>query len=266
MAGFVAKGAVCGCLLALAGCSSPPPPSDPNADGLGLKVLVPASQGQPSILVFTKTAGFRHDSIPDGVAALKTLAAQNGFGLTWTEDGKQFTDQTLPGFAAVIFLSTTGDILLAAEEAAFERYIAAGHGFVGIHAAADCEYDWAFYGGLVGAYFAGHSQIVAASVKPEPVTHASLTGVPSPWSRTDEWYGFGINPRPQVTVLLTVDESTYDAGQGTMGADHPVAWYHPYQGGRAFYTALGHTSESFSDAVFLGHLLGGIQWAAGLVQ
>jgi len=266
MSGFVEKGAACGCLLALFACSGQPPTNDPNADGLGLKVLVPASLGQPSILVFTKTAGFRHDSIPDGITALKALAVQNGFGVTWTEDATQFTDQALASFAAVVFLSTTGDILIAAQEAAFERYIAAGHGYVGIHAAADCEYAWPFYGGLVGAYFAGHSQIVPASVKLEPVTHASLSGVPSPWQRTDEWYGFSVNPRPQVTVLLTVDESTYDAAQGKMGPDHPVAWYHPYQGGRAFYTALGHTSESFSDPIFRGHLLGGIQWAAGIVQ
>jgi len=266
MSGFVAKGAVAGCLLALFACGSQAPANDPGGEGLGLRVLVPPNQGQPSILLFTRTSGFRHDSIPDGITALEALARQNGFGVTWTEDDKQFTDQVLTGFAAVVFLSTTGEILLAAEEAAFERYIAAGHGYVGIHAAADCEYNWAFYGGLVGAYFAGHSQIVPATVKVEPVTHVSLTGVPSPWPRTDEWYGFSVNPRPEVTVLLTVDESTYDAGQGTMGADHPVAWYHLYQGGRAFYTALGHTSESFSDPVFLGHLLGGIEWAAGLAQ
>jgi type 1 glutamine amidotransferase len=265
MARFCKKGAVCGGLLALAGCSQVPP-TDPNDLSVGLHELVPASTNQPRLLLFTKTAGFRHDSIPAGVTALTSLAEQQGFGLTRTEDARQFTDQTLGAFTAVIFLSTTGDILIADEEAAFERYIAAGHGFVGVHAAADCEYNWSFYGGLVGAYFADHSSVVPATVKLEPVTHPALTGVPSPWLRKDEWYAFRTNPRPQVTVLLTVDEATYDAGQGTMGADHPVAWYHPYQGGRAFYTALGHTSESFSDAVFLGHLLGGIQWAAGVAQ
>ncbi len=229
-----------------------------------MTAIVTASPGQPTILIFSKTAGFRHESIPAGVAALRQLAEQHGFGLSLTEDGAQFTDATLAPFAAVLFLSTTGDILKAAEEAAFERYLAAGHGFVGIHAAADCEYDWAYYGGLVGAYFVGHSVVVSANVKLEPVTHASLTGLPSPWTRTDEWYGFRSNPRADVTVLLTVDETTFDPGQGMMGADHPVAWYHAYQGGRAFYTALGHTSESFSDPVFRGHLLGGIQWAAGI--
>jgi len=265
MAGLRLKGAPALALLALGGCSQPPP-TDPNDLGVGLHELVPAGAGQPKLLLFTKTAGFRHESIPAGVTALQGLAQQHGFGLTQTEDGRQFTDQTLGAFAAVVFLSTTGDILLADQEAAFERYIAAGHGFVGVHAATDCEYNWSYYGGLIGAYFAGHSLLVAASVKLEGAPHAALTGVPSPWPRTDEWYGFSTNPRPAVTVLLTVDETTYDPGQGMMGADHPVAWYHPYQGGRAFYTALGHTTESFGDPVFLGHLLGGIQWAAGLAQ
>jgi cytochrome c len=251
-----------GC-AALAGCSEPPQ-EDTNDPQHHLMVVIPAAAGQPNILLFTRTAGFRHDSIPAGVSAIQTLAQQQGFGLALTEDGRQFTDQTLAQFSAVVFLSTTGDILIAEQEAAFERYIASGHGFVGVHAAADCEYNWAYYGGLVGAYFKGHSLVTAASVKVEPATHPALTGVPSPWQRTDEWYGFRTNPRPDVTVLLTVDESTYAAGEGAMGADHPVAWSHAYQGGRAFYTALGHASETFSDPVFLGHLLGGIQWAAGV--
>ena len=148
---------------------------------------------------------------------------------------------------------------------AFESFIAAGNGYVGIHAAADCEYDWPFYGNLVGAYFGGHSLVVGATLNLEPVTHPALTGLTSPWQWTDEWYGFTANPRPQVTVLLTVDETSYDPGQGMMGPDHPVAWYHAFQGGRAFYTALGHTSESFSDPQFRAHLLGGIQWAAGIL-
>jgi type 1 glutamine amidotransferase len=246
------------------GCASQPPTADSDDARVGLHELVAATPGQPSILVFSKTAGFRHESIPAGVAALRELATEHGFGLSETQDARQFTDQTLATFAAVVFLSTTGDVLIAEQEAAFERYIAAGHGYVGIHAAADCEYAWPFYGNLVGAYFAGHSLVVSATVKLEPVTHAALTGLPSPWIRTDEWYGFATNPRPQVTVLLTADEATFDPGQGTMGADHPLAWYHEYQGGRAFYTALGHTSESFSEPLVVGHLLGAIQWAAGV--
>lgn len=256
-----------GCLLLAApllfACSEPPPSEPPPS---GIAVLVAAPAGRPSVLAFTRTSGFRHDSIPAGLTGLTQLATAHGFGLSHTEDAKQFSDQTLSPFSAIVFLSTTGDVLDAAEQAAFERYVAAGHGYVGIHAAADCEYDWPFYGELVGAYFAGHSLVVPASVNVEPVSHPSLTGLPSPWPRTDEWYGFRTNPRaqPTVTVLLTVDETSFDPGQGSMGGDHPVAWSHPYAGGRAFYTALGHTAESFSDPALLGHLLGGIEWAAGI--
>lgn len=250
------------CLLPLVGCSEPPASEDPHA---GTRVLVEPAAGQPNILVFSRTGGFRHDSIPAGLRALTQLAQQSGLGLAATEDKQQFTDHNLARFAAVVFLSTTGEVLDAPHEGAFERYIAAGHGYVGIHAASDCEYEWPYYGGLVGAYFGGHSGVVEASVEQEAVTHASLAGLPAPWLRSDEWYGFRTNPRAQVTVLLSVDETTYDAGEGTMGADHPLAWYHWYQGGRAFYTALGHTTESFSEPAYLAHLLGGLQWAAGMV-
>lgn len=247
-------------------CSAPPP--DDQHGPSGIEELVAAPTGRPSILAFTRTQGFRHDSIPAGLKGLTELATAHGFGLSATEDAAQFSDQMLMPFSAVVFLSTTGDVLNQAQQATFERYIAGGHGYVGIHAAADCEYDWPFYGELVGAYFRGHSSVVQASVNVEPVSHASLTGLPSPWLRTDEWYGFRTNPRAQagVTVLLTVDETSFDPGQGSMGADHPVAWYHSHAGGRAFYTALGHTAESFSDPALLGHLLGGIEWAAGISE
>jgi type 1 glutamine amidotransferase len=250
------------CLLPVLGCSEPPAAADASTSP---KLLVEAGVGQPSVLVFSRTGGFRHDSIPAALTALTALAGQHGLGLAATEDKAHFTDENLAHFAAVVFLSTTGEVLDASHEAAFERYIAAGHGYVGIHAASDCEYAWPFYGGLVGAYLSGHSPVVVARVEAEPVTHPSLGGVPSSWQRLDEWYGFRANPRAQVTVLLTVDETSYEPGQGSMGADHPVAWYHSYGGGRAFYTALGHTADSFREPEFLAHLLGGMQWAAGIV-
>ena len=128
------------------------------------------------------------------------------------------------------------------------------------------NYNGIMYGKVVGAYFKGHSQPTAAQLKLEPVTHPALAGLPSPWGRTDEWYGFQTNPRPNVTVLLTVDETTYAPDTSAMGPDHPVAWSHTNAGGRSFYTALGHTRESFTEPLFLAHLLGGIQWAAGLTQ
>lgn len=258
----VAAAVSCLACLSLANCGSSPPATEDTRSGL--TELVAAPPGKPRLLVFSRTQGFRHDSIPAGIAALSQLASQQGFGLSSTEDAAQFTDDTLGAFAAIVFLSTTGDVLDAEQQAAFERYIAAGHGYVGIHAAADCEYEWPFYGSLVGAWFKGHSQVTSAQVKIEPVTHPAVASLTSPWSREDEWYGFRDNPRPNVTVLLTVDESSYDPGQGLMGGDHPVSWFHESQGGRAFYTALGHTSKTFTEAAFTSHLLGGIQWAARL--
>lgn len=249
-------------VLCAAACSAPPTNENPRE---GVKELVPTAAGQRAILIFSRTAAFRHDSIPAGIQAIAELGRQNGFGVSSTEDATKFADAELAPFAAIVFLSTTGDVLDDTQQAAFERYIQSGGAYVGVHAAADCEYEWPFYGELAGAYFAGHSQIVAAEVKSEGATHPAVTGLPSPWSRTDEWYGFRENPRSAVTVLLTVDESSYDPGPGMMGADHPIAWSHELQGRRAFYTALGHTQESFKEPAFLQHLLGGIQWAAGLL-
>src|SRR4051794_36334611 len=213
------------------------------------------------VLVFSRTAAFRHDSIDEGIAAIQQLGAANDFSVTATEDPTKFTAANLAQYEAVVFLSTTGDVLNAAQQTAFEQYIAAGHGFVGVHSAADTEYDWAWYGGLVGAYFNNHPAIQQATVNVVDANHPATAGLPQRWVRTDEWYNFRTNPRPNVHVLATLDESTY-AG-GAMGADHPIAWYHDYGGGRAFYTGMGHTAASYSEPLFRQHLLGGIRYAAG---
>ena len=217
----------------------------------------------PAILVFSKTAEFRHDSIPAAQAALRQLAAEHGWRADFTEDATLFTYERLAHYDAVIFLLTTGDVLNTQQEAAFERYIRAGGGFVGVHSASDTEYGWAWYGGLVGAHNNQqnkHSGVVSATIQVVDHAHPSTVGLPDRWTRTDEWYNFATNPRPQVHVLMTVDESTYTGG--TMGADHPIAWYHEYDGGRAWYTALGHTAESYREPLFLAHLWGGVEYAA----
>jgi len=217
------------------------------------------------VLVFSKTAGFRHDSIANGINAIRTLGTNNHFTVDASEDATVFTDTNLTNYQAVIFLSTTGDILNTSQQGAFERYIRAGGGFVGIHAAADTEYTWPWYGGLVGAYFSSHpAGTPTATIKVADQVHPSTAGLPKRWVRTDEWYNFQTNPRGDVHVLATLDESTY-AG-GTMGYDHPIAWCHQYDGGRAWYTAGGHTQQSFSETLFLQHILGGILFAAGEVQ
>jgi cytochrome c len=215
------------------------------------------------VLVFSKTAAYRHASIPDGIAALTSAGPAAGFTVTASEDASLFTDSGLANLDVVVFLSTTGDILDDDQQAAFERFIESGKGFVGIHSASDTEYDWAFYGALVGAYFREHPDIQPATLNLEDPSDPTLVGVPSPWTRTDEWYAFQSNPRPNVHVLMTLDESSYDPGTATMGPDHPITWSHEYAGGRAFYTALGHTSESYADPIFVGMLTRAIAWAAG---
>ncbi len=220
-----------------------------------------AGETSGRVLVFSKTAGFRHDSIPDAVAAIRELGRTHGFAVDATEDSSVFDDATLAAYSAVVFLCTTGDVLDEAQQAAFQRYIEAGGGFAGIHSAADTEYDWPWYGDLVGAYFKGHPAVQPATIVVSDSVHPSTRSLPTRWNRTDEWYDFRTNPRGRVHVLATVTEATYSGGG--MGPDHPIAWCQFYGGGRAWYTALGHTRESYSEPLFLQHLSGGIQFAAG---
>ncbi len=222
------------------------------------------ASAKPRVLVFTKTAGFRHESIPSAIAAVRGLGAANGLTVEATEDSAAFTAANLARYEAVVFLMTTGDVLDTSQQRAFERFIRRGGGFAGVHSAADTEYGWAWYGGLVGAYFKSHPQIQRATVRVVNRRHPSTAGLPRTWTRTDEWYNFARNPRPSVHVLATLDETSYSPGPGAMGADHPIAWWHPYQGGRGWYTAGGHTVETYSDPLFRRHLLGGIRYAAGL--
>lgn len=219
-------------------------------------------RGRVRVVLFSRTTGFRHDSIPDGIAAVRKLAARGGFAVDATEDNTLFTAKNLARYRAVIFLNTTGDILDAPEKAAFEAYIRKGGGFVGIHAATDTEYNWPWYARLVGAQFASHPAVQDATVRVEDKNHPSTRTLPREWKRHDEWYDFRENPRARVNVLMRLDESTYKGG--AMGADHPIAWYHRYDGGYSWYTAGGHTRESYSEPLFLEHILGGIRWAAGL--
>ncbi|MEV5981278.1 ThuA domain-containing protein [Streptomyces sp. NPDC052114] len=240
----------------LIGCVSGPAASTPE----------PSRQAGEKVLVFSKTAGFRHDSIPEGIATVKELGAANGFAVDATEDAAVFTDARLAQYDAVIWLSTTGDVLNAEQQTAFEKYIRAGGAYVGVHAAADTEYDWPFYGGLAGAYFQSHPAIQPAKVKVEDHAHPATAHLGTgTWDRTDEWYNYRANPRDRAHVLASLDESSYTGG--TMAGDHPIAWCQSdYQGGRAFYTGGGHTKESYAEPAFRQHLLGGIRWAVGAVQ
>jgi len=213
-----------------------------------------------SLLVFSRTVEYRHESIPAGIQALSRLAAERGWALAATEDARRFSDAGLAAYDAVIFLSTTGNVLDDTQQAAFERFIRGGKGFIGIHSATDTEYDWAWYGGLVGAYFREHPTAQAADVIVEDTANPATIGLPNPWRHSDEWYAFESNPRPNVHVLLSLDETSYSAGSASMNGDHPIAWCHEYDGGRAFYTALGHAAESFSEPLFINQLAGAVAW------
>jgi cytochrome c len=214
----------------------------------------------PRVLVFSKTTGFRHSSIPNGKLAILKLGKENGFAVDTTEKAELFTDNDLKKYAAIIFLNTTGDVLNYYQQVAFERFIQAGGGFAGIHAATDTEYDWGWYGDLIGAYFDSHPKIQAAVINVADSSNPSTHHLPATWTRTDEWYNFK-KLSTDVKVLLTIDEKTYEGGK--MGDNHPMAWYHEYDGGRSFYTELGHTEESYTDSMYLKHILGGIQYAIG---
>jgi len=254
-----------GCALCVA-CSDAA--EEPRSNGSGLTGPLPLRPPALSrVLVYTRTADYRHDSIGPGVAALGQLGMQNGFSVDQSEDPTTFNDQNLAGYDVVVFLCTTADVLDAAGQDALQRYIQSGGGWVGIHAAADTEYDWPWYGQLLGndAWFRVHPAIQYVWVDVEKGDHASTAHLAARFSMLDELYNYRANPRPAVTVLLRLDESSYSPGDGAMGSDHPISWYHEFDGGRAWYTGLGHRQELYGDPIYLQHLLGGLRWAAGVV-
>jgi type 1 glutamine amidotransferase len=210
-----------------------------------------------AILVFSKTAGYHHASIKNGQLAIMQLGKENGFNVDTTSDASVFTKKGLSKYRAVIFLSTTGDVLNGEQQTAFEEYIKSGKGFIGIHGATDTEYDWPWYAKLVGAQFTDHPKQQEATLLITDNTHASTSHLPATWQRKDEWYNFK-NINPDIHVVMTVDDKSYTGGKHP--GSHPIAWYHEYDGGKAFYTAIGHTEESYSDNNFLQHLLGGIKY------
>ena len=215
------------------------------------------------VLVFTKTTAFRHTSIEEGVASLQKMGKEHQFLIDTTEDAAKFTEQNLKRYRAVVFLNTTGDVLNGEQQNDFERFIQAGGGFVGIHAAADTEYGWPWYNKLVGAWFESHPaspNVQKGVIQVVNKDHPATTSLPDRWDREDEWYSFkSINP--DIKVLMKIDEKTYQGGKN--GDNHPIAWYHDFDGGRSFYTAGGHTEQSFSEPLYLQHLWGGLNYVLG---
>jgi cytochrome c len=210
------------------------------------------------VLVFSKSTGFRHESIPDGIKAIEKLGQENDFEVDATEDATLFHEDNLKRYSAIVFLNTTEEVLDPVQQSEFKRYIEAGGGFVGIHSAADTEYEWPWYGKLVGAYFKSHPQIQDANVKK---TGSFLDNpLQENWKRKDEWYNYK-NISESIKVIYSLDESTYQGGEN--GESHPIAWYQEFEGGRSFYTGMGHTKESFAEPALLDHLLQGIKYAMG---
>jgi len=225
-----------------------------------ISILSSCNTKEEKVLVFSKTAGYRHGSIETGIEAVKKLGSVNGFKVDATEDASFFTEEILKQYSAIIFLNTTNDVLNEVQQAEMERYIQAGGGFVGIHAATDTEYQWPWYNKLVGAYFKSHPRVQDATLHIIDKKHLSTDFLGDTWVKADEWYNLkSINP--DLNILIKIDEKTYEGGEN--GDDHPISWYHEYDGGRAFYTVMGHTNETFNDSVFQEHLLGGIKYAIG---
>ena len=222
--------------------------------------LMQSQAQQFRALVFSKTAGFRHQSIPDGVVALKKLGQTHVFSVHTTEDANYFKDENLEKFDVIILMSTTGTIFNEEQKAAFQKFVRSGKGVVGIHSATDTEYDWPWYNQLIGAYFLAHPKQQTLRLEVVDSNHPATWHLPKNWLWTDELYEFR-NINPNIKVLLNADESTYQVAKGN-GANHPMAWYHEFDGGRVFYTALGHVESAYEDPDFLKHLYGGIWYAA----
>lgn len=220
-----------------------------------------ANKKTPKVLVFCKTGAYYHKSIPAGIAAIQKLAAQNGFKCDTTTDSLKFNTRNLRQYDAVIFLNTTGNVLSDVGQKAFEDYIRSGKGYVGIHSASDTEYDWPWYNQLVGAYFKNHPNQQKATFNIVDHSFPGMQKMPQQWELFEELYNFKDTHWDKMHVLITMDEKTIKGGAN--GDFHPMSWYHDFEGGRSFYTAIGHLDSTFDDSLYLSHLLGGIQYAIG---
>ncbi len=211
-----------------------------------------------NVLIFSKTGAYRHASIEPGGAALKSYFEAHGITSTQTEDSTIFNGNNLSPFDVIMFFQTTGNILDSFQRNALVNFVRSGKGFVGIHSAADTEYDWPWFTGLVGVQFVDHPDIQQATFVKVDTQHLATKHLPERWIRTDECYNFKQLPA-NVNVILTVDEATYQGG--AHGTFHPMSWYQTFDGGRSFYTALGHTVENYQDTLFLEHIMQGVIWA-----
>ena len=212
----------------------------------------------PRVLVLTATAGFRHDSIPAAISAIRSMGSTSGFSPTFSEDVSVLTEANLDRSDVVMFVLTSGELPLTdSAKAALLAFVSSGGGFIGVHSATDTLYQWPEYERLVGAYFREHPWTQRADVLIEDSTHPATTGLPSRLSLVEEFYTFRENPRPRVQVLLRLDAASVGAA-----GDFPLAWAHSFGTGRAYYNALGHFADTWNDAKFRQQIAGAIRWAA----
>lgn len=214
---------------------------------------------ETQVLVFSKTAAFRHGSIGAGKKMFEKLSMERAWITDYSEDSSVFTSDKIAKYDVIVFLSTTGDVLGDAQQKAMEGWMGEGRGYIGIHAAADTEYDWSWYGSLVGGYFLSHPAQQVADVHIEATGHPTMKHLPRVWRRKDEWYDYRTNPRGKVQVLATLDTSTYTGHK--MGGDHPIVWCQELKGGgRMFYSGLGHTDASYTEDAFVEMIAEAVRW------
>lgn len=231
------------------------------------KPAIEIPKDQKTVLLFSKSTGFRHgESIEAGKKAFTEMASLHHWFLYNTEDGGVFNPEQLAQFDVVIFNNSTGRVLNEDQQAAVQSYVENGGTLLGIHGSGDNSHHWEWYEqNFIGAEFSHHPlnpQLQAAEIMLNPVPDSLLmVGLPQSWTHTDEWYIFFENPRDRgFNVLYNIDGDkiipdgnilwTKDKNFG-MGKDHPVAWYKSIGSGRTFYTSIGHNGEAWQQLAFL---------------
>lgn len=228
----------------------------------------------PALLVYSKTTGWRHDSIPAATSALTDIARRRGWTMVFTEDPAWFERQKLARFDVVIWALPTGDTLSASQKAAFRSYVERGGSYLGLHSAGDSSHTWDWYASdLIGATFVGHPDnlnVRAGTIRVENGDHPAMRRLSGEWQRTDEWYYFDRSVRDRFAVLASLLPMSVDPALGEQDrarldprADHPIIWHRCVGKGRAFYSALGHTIESYSEPAHLNMIEGAIDWTLG---
>jgi len=215
-----------------------------------------------TVLVLTATEGYVHkEAIPAGKELLIRLGKENGFNVLHARQSAALESVDFSSLDAMVFLCTTLDIFNSQQEALVKNYIQNGGGYVGIHAAADTEYDWPWYGQLVGAYFESHPEGTPRATLTTLETDTQFTNhLPASWSIDDEWYNYTFQNEALIP-LLNLEESSYVGG--TNGNTHPITWYHDFDGGRSFYIGLGHKRTTYEDPRFIQLLQKGLVYAMG---